>query len=118
MPLKQKTGHQTGLYAERLAEFALLLKGWRMVARRYKTYLGEIDLVAKRGRTLAFVEVKWRGDNDTAAEAIHTKNRERVKNASALYLQKHPEYADMNIRFDAVLMAPKSWPRHIARAWE
>jgi putative endonuclease len=113
-----KTGYKTGLFAERLAEIALMLKGWRVVARRYKTPLGEIDLVAKRGRTLAFIEVKWRGTRESAAEAIHAKNRARVANASALYLQKHPEYAGCEMRFDAMVMAPRSWPRHIARAWE
>jgi putative endonuclease len=113
-----KTGHKTGLWAETLAALALMLKGYLIIARRHKTPLGEIDLVARRGRTLAFIEVKWRGDRDTAAEAIHAKNRDRVRNAAALYLQKHPQYAGMDARFDAMALSPKAWPRHIPNAWE
>jgi putative endonuclease len=114
----RKTGHARGLWAEKRAEIALLLKGFRILARRYKTPLGEIDLVARRGRIIAFVEVKWRDSYATAAEAIHAKNRARVGNAAALYLQKHPQYTDMDIRFDAVIVSPRAWPRHIPRAWE
>src|SRR5690606_35775196 len=111
-------GHRTGLYAEKLAEIALVLKGYRILARRFRTPLGEIDLVARQGNTLVFTEVKWRKTTDAAAEAIYPANRRRVENAAALYLQKYPEYTDMNIRFDAVVLAPKSWPRHIQAAWE
>lgn len=113
-----KTGHQTGLWAETLAALALMLKGYLIVARRHKTPLGEIDLIARRGRTLAFIEVKWRKGRDEAAEAVHAKNRGRVRDAAALYLQKHPQYADMNARFDAMAMSPGTWPRHIPNAWE
>lgn len=111
------TGHETGLRAELFAALALMLKGYRIVARRYKTPLGEIDLVAKRGRTLCFVEVKRRRSFVKGAEAVHAKNQSRVSNAAALYLQKHPEYSGLNIRFDAAIIAPKSWPRHIPHAW-
>jgi putative endonuclease len=118
MRTKTVTGYKTGLKAEKLAEFVLMLKGYRILARRYKTPLGEIDLVTKRGRTVCFVEVKRRGTGREGAEAIHAKNRARVGNAAALYLQKHPQYTDMNIRFDAVIVSPRAWPRHIPRAWE
>jgi putative endonuclease len=112
------TGYETGLKAERLARLALMVKGYRILACRYKTPLGEIDLVARRGRTLCFVEVKRRGTQREGAEAIHAKNQERVARAAALYLQRHPEYSGMDIRFDAVVVSPRSWPRHIPRAWE
>src|SRR4051794_4676042 len=114
---KAATGHKTGLMAERWAELALFLKGYRVLERRYKTRLGEIDLVVRRGGTVCFVEVKRRTSARAGAEAIHAKNQERVGNAAALYLQKHPEYSGLNIRFDAVVIAPRSWPRHIPRAW-
>lgn len=112
------TGYKIGLRAEKLAEIALMIKGFYILARRYKTPLGEIDLVVRRGRTLAFVEVKWRGTQKEAAEAIHAKNQMRVRNASALYLQKHPRYTNMNIRFDAMVLARGRWPKHIPHAWE
>lgn len=113
-----RTGHQTGLWAETLAALALMLKGYAILARRYKTPLGEIDLVARRGRTIAFVEVKWRASRDEAVEAVHAKNRARVRNAAALYLQKHPQYAGFSARFDAMALGPKAWPRHIPNAWQ
>lgn len=112
------TGHATGLRAEKFAAAALFLKGYRILARRFRTPLGEIDLVARRGRTLCFVEVKRRGSAAEAAEAISARNRARVGNAAALYLQKYPEYSGMNVRFDAVIVSPGSWPRHIPQAWE
>jgi putative endonuclease len=113
----KRTGYKTGLLAEKLAEILLMLKGYSILARRHKTPVGEIDLVARRGRTLVFIEVKWRGTAEEAAEAVHAKNRARVQNATALYLQKHPEYSHMDVRFDAVLLAPGRWPRHVTQAW-
>ena len=115
---QRKTGYQTGLRAEKTAEIMLRLKGWRVLARRYKTPVGEIDLVARRGNMLAFIEVKWRRDTDRAAEAVHLRNQQRVRDAAALYLQEHPQYNHMEMRFDTIVMAPKSWPRHIEAAWE
>ena len=111
------TSHDTGLWAESFAALALMLKGYRILTRRFKTPLGEIDLVAKRGRTVCFVEVKRRGTAREGVEAIHAKNRARVAAAAALYLQKHPGYSSMDTRFDAVIVAPGAWPRHIPRAW-
>lgn len=111
------TGHKKGLWAETLACGYLLLKGYRIVARRFKTPLGEIDIVARRGKTVVFVEVKLRGTERTAAEAVHPRNQERVRQAAALYLQRHPGYTNMAIRFDAIVMTWGSWPRHITDAF-
>lgn len=113
-----RTGHAEGMIAESLAALALMLKGYRVLARRYRTKLGEIDLIARRGRVIVFVEVKRRKSARDALEAIHAENRARVTRAAALYLQKHPEYAHMDIRFDAVIVTPKAWPRHVVQAWE
>lgn len=112
------TGHKAGLRAEALAALLLILKGYRVLARRYKTPVGEIDLIVKRGRRLAFVEVKRRASADGAAEAIHAQNRRRVTRAAALYLQRHPEYAALDAAFDAVVVAGAGWPRHLPCAWE
>ena len=110
--------HAKGLKAEKLAEIALMLKGYRILARRFKTPAGEVDIVARRGQVLAFVEVKHRKSHDAAAESITAHNRARVRNATALYLQEHPQYTDMDIRFDAMVVTPGAWPRHIVQAWE
>ncbi len=109
--------HATGLWAEKKAEVLLMLKGYRILARRFKTPSGEIDLVAKRGSLLVFVEVKHRQSVSDAAEAVHAKNRQRVEQAAALYLQKHPEYNDLDMRFDVIIVTPGAWPQHISAAW-
>ena len=111
------TGYKKGLWAEGLACAFLMLKGYRIAACRFKTRVGEIDIVARRGNTLAFVEVKLRKTSQTAAEAIHFRNQERVRRASSLYLQRHPEYTGTDVRFDAVVMAWGSWPQHITDAF-
>lgn len=111
------TGHKKGLWAETGAKVYLLLKGYYPLASRYKTRLGEIDLITKRGKTLVFIEVKWRQGQDAAAEAIHAENQQRVRRAAELYLQKHPEYTGYDIRFDAVIMGRGAWPRHIRGAF-
>ena len=111
------TGYQKGLWAEALAKLFLRLKGYRILAERFKTPQGEIDLIVKKGQRLSFVEVKWRGTMIAAVESIHTKNQSRVRSAAALYLQQHPEYTDLETGFDALVMAPGVWPQHIRNAW-
>lgn len=111
------TGYQKGLWAEAIAKLYLRLKGYRVLEERFKTPWGEIDLIIKRGRRLAFVEVKLRGSIDCAAESIHVKNQARVRRAAELYLQKYPEYTKGEIGFDAVIMAPGAWPQHLCNAW-
>lgn len=111
------TGHQKGLYAEGLAKTYLRLKGYRVLETRYKTPLGEVDLIVCRGKKLSFVEVKLRKTAEAAAESIHARNQSRVRRAAELYLQKHPEYAGWEIGFDALVLAPGAWPRHLKNAW-
>lgn len=115
--MKNKTGHSKGLLAELKAKFYLRSCGYIILTERFKTPLGEIDIVAKKGNTVVFVEVKLRRTLDDAAEAVHAKNQSRVRNAAELYLQKYPEYNGCELRFDALVMAPRAWPRHIENAW-
>ncbi len=117
MSKTEPTGYQKGLWAERLAAAYLRLKGYSILAMRYKTYLGEIDVVAKRGRTIVFAEVKRRRYITAAKEAIHADNQARVRRAAELYLQKHPRYTGHNMRFDAIVFAPRCWPQHIQNAF-
>jgi putative endonuclease len=111
------TGYQKGLWAESFARLYFHLKGYRVLAERFKTPVGEIDLIVKRGHRLAFVEVKLRGTAAAALEAVHGRNRARVRRAAELYLQRHPEYTGCELRFDALVLAPYAWPRHIRNAW-
>jgi putative endonuclease len=113
----RKTRHQQGLLAEIIAALWLMLKAYRIVAWRYKTPVGEIDLIARRGNTLVFVEVKLRKTTTLAAEAIHIRNQQRVMRAAQYYLSAHPQWQSGTIRFDAVLVTWYRLPRHIAHAF-
>lgn len=110
--------HRVGLRAEWAAAWYLRLKGYRVLASRYKTPVGEIDLVVRRGTALAFIEVKGRAGYRQAAEAIHRHNQSRVMRAAQHYLMAHPQLHHCTIRFDAVLIAWYQWPKHIASAFE
>lgn len=112
-----ETGHSKGLVAESWAALFLRLKGYRILAKRYKTSVGEIDLVVRKRKTIVFVEVKRRTSDTAAAEAVHGHNQARVRRAAELYLQKHPRYTDGDIRFDAVLFTQSFLPRHIINAF-
>lgn len=112
-----KTGHQKGLAAESHAAWFLRFKGYRVLAKRYKTPVGEIDLIVRKGKAIVFVEVKRRSSRDAAAEAVHSHNQSRVRRAAELYLQKHPRYTGGDIRFDAVLLSGGLFPRHIINAF-
>jgi putative endonuclease len=106
------------LWAEALCRFVLRVKGYRIVARRYRSKLGEIDIVAARGRSLAFVEVKARGSYDVAAEAITLHQRQRLQRAAEDFLARHPHYGAYGVRFDAMMVTPWRWPKHIVNAWD
>ncbi len=111
------SGYEKGLLAETVAAWYLRFKGYSILARRFKTPVGEIDLVAARGRTLIFVEVKHRKSEDAAAFAIHPRSQARISRAAELYLQRHPSYTGYALRFDALVLTPWGWPRHLPNAW-
>ncbi|ABS65184.1 protein of unknown function UPF0102 [Parvibaculum lavamentivorans DS-1] len=116
-PATGLAAYRLGLRAETLAVLLLRLKGYRVVARRLKTPAGEIDLVVRRGRALAVVEVKARGEGDAAAEALLPRQQRRLERAAAHLLGRYPHFADLDLRFDVVLIVPRRWPRHLADAW-
>lgn len=107
-----------GLSAESRAAMLLIAKGYRIVARRFKTPLGEIDLVARRRRVLVFVEVKARARFDDAAEAVTERAKRRIIAAAELWLVSHPDDVRRDIRFDVMLVAPGRIPRHIVNAFD
>ncbi len=114
---KPPTGYKKGLLAEWRAAAYLRLRGYKILAKRYKTKGGEIDLVALRGNVLVFAEVKQRADYATGAEAIHARNQARVRHAAELYLQAYPQYADCDMRFDALIITPGRLVTHLEAAW-
>lgn len=107
-----------GLRAETLAALWLRFKFYEIVARRYRMRGGEIDIIAKRGRTVAFVEVKARAALEDAMIAITEEKRRRVSHAASKWLAANPWAVDHVLRADAVFIAPRRLPRHVKAAME
>ena len=99
-----------------------MAKGYRILAQRFRTPYGEIDIVARRRNLLAFIEVKARASLDEAAYAVTPRQQARIINAAQAWLQvwltAHPEHADFELRFDAMLIAPRHLPRHLLAAFD
>lgn len=106
-----------GRRGEGLAACWLRLKGYRVVARNFRSGAGEVDLIARRGGILAMVEVKTRGDLASAGEALGTRQRARIVRATEAFLQQRPNLAQLSVRFDVILVAPGRLPRHLLDAW-
>jgi len=115
---ERQAAFRLGLSAENRAATYLMAKGYRIVARRWKSSVGEIDIVARRKQVLVFVEVKARERLDDAAECFTTRQQRRIAAAAAVWLAEHPEDGACDIRFDAVLVAPRRLPRHIPAAFD
>jgi putative endonuclease len=109
---------QTGLSAESRAAALLMAKGYRILAKRFRTPHGEIDLVARKRNLIAFVEVKARASLDDAAYAVTPRQQARIVAAASAWLMAHPEHAEFELRFDAMLIAPRRLPRHLLAAFD
>ncbi len=112
-----ETGDSRGRRAERIAAWRLRLAGYRVLARRYRTPVGEIDLVARRGRRLVMVEVKARPTEALARQAVPERQRRRIAMAARRFLAAHPRYRDCTVRFDVVAVVPGRLPLVIQDAW-
>jgi len=106
-----------GRASEYTAAFWLMAKGWRILAFRLKTPQGEIDVLARRGRILAVVEVKRRATLEAALEAVGYRQRQRLRAAAMDLAAKRPDFAGLSVRLDLLALAPGRLPRHIADAW-
>lgn len=113
--MKRREAEQRGRRGEALAAWYLRLKGWRILAQRVKSPRGEIDLVARRGRLVAFIEVKWRRNAADLDFAIDEWRLRRVRAAVESAAHRWMKPGD-DMRIDVVLLAPGRWPRHIANA--
>lgn len=109
---------KTGVSAEARACAYLMLKGYRILARRYRSGHGEIDIVARRRQTLIFVEVKARDNLDDAAHAVTPRQQQRIVNAATMWLATHGDHDGMDCRFDVILIAPGRFPRHLEAAFD
>ena len=106
-----------GRGAEVLAALLLIAKGHRILARRARTPAGEIDLVARRRRTLVFAEVKARTSLTAGTEALAPRQRVRIARAAAAFVRKHPDLAGLDWRFDLIVVAGGWRMRHLKDAW-
>jgi putative endonuclease len=115
---ERQAAFRTGLSAESRAAALLIAKGFRILARRWKSPVGEIDIVARRRALLVFVEVKARDRLDDAAWSVTDRQRARIVAAAEAWLAVHADPRIRDIRFDAMLVAPGRMPQHIPAAFD
>ncbi len=116
-----KNAQKKGVIAELIACFLLRLKGYEIIERNYKPHKGtgqnEIDIIARDGNTICFIEVKYRNSKESSAYAITQKMKQRISKSAMMYLALFPKYSNLDVRFDALLMNGFSFPMHIINAW-
>lgn len=115
--MNRYAAEQRGRKAERLAALWLQLKGWRILARRARVPGGEVDIVARRGKILAFVEVKARSSDEAAGFALDAYRLRRVAVAAELLAPRYMKAGD-DLRIDAVFVVPGRFPRHMTDIWQ
>lgn len=114
----RQQAQRRGRWAESLAAWLLRLKGYRILARNYRTKVGEIDLIARRGSCLVFVEVKRRAGREQGLTAITPRQRQRIARAAEHFLAGYRGGTPECLRFDAVLIGATVLPQHIVGAWQ
>ena len=125
--IKEKNTYKRGIWAERFAAFYLILKGYRIICTRYKTPVGEIDILAQKHKTLVAVEVKARPTHSQALHSVTIRTRRRIEKAMLYYVSKSHVYNKWNIRFDVIgvvigFQIHKPWRcfsiHHLDNAWQ
>jgi putative endonuclease len=116
--LARQVAFRTGVTAESRAAAYLTGHGYAIAARRFRSAVGEIDIVARRGAELLFVEVKARARLDDAALSLTPRQQKRIVAAAEAWLAAHPEDGARDIRFDVILVGRDGRARHIAAAFD
>jgi putative endonuclease len=114
---RRQRAERRGRLAEWLCLWHLRLRGWNIVAQGWRCPAGEIDIIARRRKILAIIEVKSRGEVAVAANAVTRRQRRRIARATEALLISRPDLAGLDLRFDVMLVAPKRLPRHWRDAW-
>lgn len=114
---RRQRAERVGRYSEWLAILALTAKGYSILARRVRTGAGEIDLIARRGKVIVFIEVKARRTEIAALESVTPTARQRIARSADLWMAKRPALQDYGWRFDIIAIVPRRWPKHIRDAW-
>ena len=112
-PHDRQRAEREGRRGETVAALWLTCKGWQILERRARTPLGEIDIIARRGRVLAFIEVKWRRRPEDALNALHPRQQQRMLRAGALWRSRRTALTHHATRFDLICVSPGRWPRHL-----
>lgn len=115
--MNRQIAEKRGRGAETIACWYLRLHGWRIIARRARVPGGEVDIVARRGRTLAFVEVKARATADQAQWSLDDWRLRRVVVAAERLAPRYMRDGDC-VRIDAMFIVPGRWPRHLPDVWQ
>ena len=115
---ERQAAFRVGISAESRAAAFLIAKGFRILARRWRSPLGEIDIVARRRRLLVFAEVKARSTIDEAVESVNVRQRRRIAAAAEIWLAANPDDSIRDIRFDVILVVPGKLPQHIPAAFD
>jgi putative endonuclease len=115
--LRRQRARRRGDLAEFLCRCHLRLRLWRIVARDWRCPAGEIDIIARRGKVLAVIEVKARGTADEAVAAVAPRQRRRIARAASAFLLARPELATLTVRFDVMLVAKLRPPHHLPGVW-
>ena len=113
----RRRAYHKGKRAEFIAALYLRICGFRIVGRRFKTPVGEIDLIARRGDLVLFVEVKARKSEQVALDAISQTARQRIESAADWWLSRQSDAALLNWRFDVIAIVPQRWPAHFKDVW-
>ncbi|MHC8508008.1 MAG: YraN family protein [Rhodospirillales bacterium] len=113
----KQRAQRLGLWAETKARALLRLKGYRILDSRARTKAGEIDIIARRGGVLAFIEVKARATREAAAHALDPRQQDRIVRAAGLWRARRPWSAGFDVRFDVVWAGRRGLPRHVPDAW-
>ena len=113
----RQRAYRVGRLGETMAVLMLRLKGYQVLARNWRTPAGEADIVARRGKALAFVEVKARPTKAQALEAVSVRQQQRIRRAAEGFLATHTDCANMHVRFDLMAIVPFRLPAHIRAAW-
>jgi putative endonuclease len=118
----RRRANRFGRIAETICRWRLRLSGWRILASDWRVPAGEIDIVARRGKVVAFVEVKARSGGTAETAAPAPRQRARIARAGEMFLAQHPEFGTLFGRFDVMLVQPWPsprflWPMHIPDAW-
>ncbi|MFN3321605.1 MAG: YraN family protein [Allorhizobium sp.] len=114
---KRIRAERLGRWSEYRAALALLIKGYRIVALRYKTKAGEVDIIARRGDLVIFVEVKARKDLRAGVDAVSYTAERRIQNAADHWLRRQSDATRLSLRHDIIVVRPWRWPTHFEGAF-